>query len=166
MIGGTKHRPQAGLSREELEARRLQAIPLFERGTKPSQVARELGVSRTTASRWRRALETSGTKGLAMRRAPGRPPRLNLAEFGETLRAMFAEASPQQQTQLGFANLIAKRLGVTYDPDYVGRLMRTLGIGTRHGYPSSRRAPQRPVASELVMERFTISEFVERESHA
>src|SRR5690242_8889120 len=67
---------QGILTRDEMESRRLQAAQDLQRGLSQSQVARKFGVSRTTASRWCRALTGNGIEGLRKRRAPGRPSRL------------------------------------------------------------------------------------------
>ena len=64
------------LTRNEMENRRLQAAQDLQRGLSQSQVARKFGVSRTTASRWCRALTGNGVEGLRKRRSPGRPSRL------------------------------------------------------------------------------------------
>src|SRR5438067_9030866 len=64
------------LTRDEMENRRLEAAQDLQRGLSQSQVARKFGVSRTTASRWCRALNGNGMEGLRKRRAPGRPSRL------------------------------------------------------------------------------------------
>src|ERR1051325_6899645 len=68
---------QGLLTRDEMEGRRLLAAQDLQRGVSQSQVARKFGVSRTTASRWHRALSGKGMEGLRKRRAPGRPSRLN-----------------------------------------------------------------------------------------
>jgi len=68
---------QGILTRDEMESRRLMAAQDLQRGLSQSQVARKFGVSRTTASRWNRALSGRGVEALRKRRAPGRPCRLN-----------------------------------------------------------------------------------------
>src|SRR5215470_5392315 len=73
---------QGILTRDEMESRRLMAAQDLQRGLTQSQVARKFGVSRTTASRWHRALNGRGVEALRKRRAPGRPSRLT----GEQLR--------------------------------------------------------------------------------
>src|SRR6187455_3566553 len=64
------------LTRDEMESRRLMAAQDLQSGLSQSQVARKFGVSRTTASRWHRALNGKGVEALRKRRAPGRPSRL------------------------------------------------------------------------------------------
>src|SRR5215467_14811568 len=78
------------LTRDEMESRRLLAAQDLQTGLKQSDVARKFGVSRTTASRWNRALSGRGVEALRKRRAPGRPSRLTteqLSGVAETYNA-------------------------------------------------------------------------------
>src|SRR5690242_19511156 len=72
---------QGLLTRDEMESRRLMAAQDLQTGLSQSQVARKFGVSRTTASRWHRALSGKGVEALRKRRAPGRPSRLNAEQL-------------------------------------------------------------------------------------
>src|SRR5580692_6199209 len=72
---------QGILTRDEMESRRLLAADDLQRGLSQSQVARKFGVSRTTASRWHRALNGRGVEALRKRRAPGRPSRLSVDQL-------------------------------------------------------------------------------------
>jgi transposase len=127
---------QGNLTRDEMESRRLLAADDLQRGLSQSQVARKFGVSRTTASRWHRALSGRGVEALRKRRAPGRPSRLN----SEQLRAVAEvyQAGPraagfdsERWTTARFADAIHARFGVRYDPDHVGRIMHRLGLRER-----------------------------------
>src|SRR5579872_6821729 len=68
---------EASLNRDEMEMRRLEAVQDLLGGLAQSDVARKFGVSRTTASRWNRALQQRGVEALRKRRATGRPSRLS-----------------------------------------------------------------------------------------
>src|SRR5260370_10744282 len=68
---------ETSLNRDEMERRRLEAVQDLLRGLTQSTVARKFGVSRTTASRWNRALQLKGAESLRKRRATGRPSRLS-----------------------------------------------------------------------------------------
>src|SRR6478672_3694043 len=81
---------QGILTRDEMESRRLLAADDLQRGLSQSQVARKFGVSRTTASRWHRALTGNGVEALRKRRAPGRPSRLSSEQLAG-VAALFAE---------------------------------------------------------------------------
>src|SRR5689334_184828 len=127
---------QGILTRDEMESRRLMAAQDLQRGLTQSQVSRKFGVSRTTASRWHRALNGRGVESLRKRRAPGRPCRLTkeqLAGVAEVYRAGAKAAGFDQDrwTTMRFADAIYTRFGIRYDPDHVGRIMHRLGLRER-----------------------------------
>jgi transposase len=127
---------QGLLTRDEMESRRLLAAQDLQRGLTQSQVARKFGVSRTTASRWCRALSGRGIEALRKRRAPGRPSRLNseqLSIVAEIYRSgpRTAGFDTDRWTTARFAEAIQARFGVRYDPDHVGRIMHRLGLRDR-----------------------------------
>jgi len=124
------------LTRDEMESRRLMAAQDLQSGLSQSQVARKFGVSRTTASRWHRALDGNGVEALRKRRAPGRPSRLS----GDQLHGVadIYQAGPRaagfdsdRWTTVRFADAIHARFNVRYDPDHVGRIMHRLGLRDR-----------------------------------
>jgi transposase len=127
---------QGILTRDEMESRRLSAAQDLQRGLTQSQVARKFGVSRTTASRWDRALSRRGMDGLRKRRAPGRPSRLNAEQL--QLAAELYRSGPRtagfqtdRWTTERFAGAIRARFGIQYDPDHVGRIIHRLGLRER-----------------------------------
>src|SRR4029450_11865991 len=73
--GGETVRP-AG-NPETLERRRRRAIALLAEGWSPVEVARHIGVDRRSVRRWRAAHDRDGPEGVASRRAPGRPSKLD-----------------------------------------------------------------------------------------
>ncbi len=124
------------LTRDEMESRRLLAAQELQRGLTQSQVARKFGVSRTTASRWNRALSGRGVEALRKRRAPGRPSRLTreqLAAVTEIYKGgpRSAGFDSERWTTVRLADAIYARFGVRYDPDHVGRIMHRLGLRER-----------------------------------
>jgi transposase len=141
---------QGILTRDEMESRRLLAAEDLQRGLTQSQVARRFGVSRTTASRWNRALSGRGVEALRKRRAPGRPNRLNpeqLRVVAEIYRtgSRAAGFDTERWTTARFAEAIFARFGVRYDPDHVGRIMHRLGL--RERTRPRRQAPEMLYAS-------------------
>ena len=127
---------QGILTRDEMESRRLLAAEDLQRGLSQSQVARKFGVSRTTASRWHRALNGNGVEALRKRRAPGRPSRLSAEQLH--VAAEIYKAGPrtagfdsERWTTARFADAIQTRFGIRYDPDHVGRIMHRLGLRER-----------------------------------
>jgi transposase len=128
--------PQINLTRDEMESRRLLAAQDLQRGLSQSQVARRFGVSRTTASRWNRALAGRGVEALRKRRAPGRPSRLSQEQLKSVAEvyhdgARAAGFNAERWTTTRFAEAIFARFQVRYDPDHVGRLMHRLGLRER-----------------------------------
>src|SRR5215472_4076668 len=124
---------QGLLTRDEMESRRLLAAQDLQRGLSQSQVARKFGVSRTTASRWYRAMSGRGMEALRKRRAPGRPSRLTqdqLKGLAEIYQAgpRAAGFHTDHWTTGRFAEAIYTRFAVRYDPDHVGRIMHRLGL--------------------------------------
>jgi transposase len=124
------------LTRDEMESRRLLAAQELQRGLSQSQVARKFGVSRTTASRWCRALNGKGVDGLKKRRAPGRPSRLTTEQLRGVAEVYHtgpraAGFDADMWTTARFADAIFTRFGVRYDPDHVGRIMHRLGLRER-----------------------------------
>src|ERR1035438_3472298 len=110
---------QGLLSRDEMESRRLLAAQDLQTGLSQSQVARKFGVSRTTASRWHRALSGRGVEALRKRRAPGRPSRLGadqLRGLAEVYRAgpRAAGMETDRWTTARFAQAIYARFSVRY----------------------------------------------------
>jgi putative transposase len=124
------------LTRDEMESRRLLAAQDLQTGLTQSQVAHKFGVSRTTASRWCRALNGRGVESLRKRRAPGRPSRLN-AEQLKTIAEIYqsgprvAGFAADNWTTSRFAEAIFATFGVRYDPDHAGRIMHRLGLRER-----------------------------------
>src|SRR5260370_41227243 len=119
--------------RDEMEKRRLEAVQDLQRGLTQSSVARKFGVSRTTASRWNRALQQKGVDALRNRRATGRPSRLGREQL-QLIPDIFAQGAiihgfpDNRWTTARLAAVIEARFGVHYDHDHVGRLMQKLGL--------------------------------------
>jgi len=141
------------LTRDEMESRRLLAAQDLEVGLTQAEVARKFGVSRTTASRWRRALSGRGVEALRKRRASGRPPRLTEEQL-KAVAEMFL-AGPEaagfpatRWTTARFAEAVYQRFGVRYDPDHAGRIIHRLGLPTRTR--KRRQVEEAPKVFELV----------------
>ena len=124
---------EASLNRDDMEKRRLEAVQDLLRGLTQSSVARKFGVSRTTASRWNRALQQKGVESLRKRRATGRPSRLSREQL-LLIPDIFAQGAilhgfaDNRWTTARLATVIESRFGVHYDHDHVGRLMQKLGL--------------------------------------
>ena len=134
---------QISLNREEMEQRRLEAAQDLLNGLSQSKVARKFSVSRTTASRWYRALANKGVDSLKRRKATGRPSRLTpdqlhrIAEIYQDRPLTFGFAD-DHWTTAKMATVIESQFGVHYDRDHVGRLLFKLGLRERK--PRTRHA--------------------------
>lgn len=119
-------RPQG--TPQQLEKRRLLAVRLLKEGKKPSVVARWLGASKSSVSRWCETYRDEGRNGLRPKPIPGRPPRLNEAQkaslVGWLLQSPLAYGyNTDIWTLKRVAGLIEDRLHVRYHPNHVWRLL-------------------------------------------
>ena len=104
------------LTREEMETRRYLGVQLVGSGLTQIQTARKLGVSRKSVSQWVRCGD------LARRRTPGRPRRVDRA----LIAAIYRELPDSAWTCFRLADAVSDQLGITYDPDHIGRILRQL----------------------------------------
>jgi transposase len=114
---------------QALEERRLRAAELFAQHVHQAEVARTLGVSRQTVSRWHQRFKAGGTAGLASRGAPGRTPRLSDAQLARAEQALLEGAKAHGfDTDLWtldrIATVIWRSTGVRHHPAHVWRLLR------------------------------------------
>lgn len=133
---GTK-RGHAGTGRSEadrkaLENRRKQAVRLFKKGVRQSDVARQLKVSRQSVSVWFKQWQKEGDQ--ALRRAPraGRPPKLTVEQLRQVERTLRKGATANgYRTDLWtlkrVGEVIARKTGVTYHPGHVWRILGQMG---------------------------------------
>lgn len=117
---------------EAMEKRRLKAARLFGQGKSQAEVARALGVSRQSVSRWYEAWQQAGAPGLKAAGRAGRKPRLSAAQLGqveqELLRGPLAHGyATVLWTLPRIAALIAKLTGVKFHPGHVWRLLQAMG---------------------------------------
>ncbi len=119
-------------SAQELERRRRQAVALLEEGMRPAEVARAVGTSRASVTRWRQAYEAGGEKALASRPHPGGKSRLTVDQ-----RKRLARLLRQRPRKHGYntelwtlkrvAEVIATHFGVAYHPSAVWHILRAMG---------------------------------------
>lgn len=102
-------------SSADLAQRREQARVLFSKGLTPSQVARELGVHRNNAAKWKRILDAGGT--LDPTPKTGRRQRLQ-----RVLITRLIECGARTPTSL--AESIQMLYGLHYSVSYCGLLIR------------------------------------------
>lgn len=144
------------------EARRRVAA-LFAQGWSCADVARAVGVHRSTATRWHRTWREGGAEQLAAPRARGRRPKLDLGASPGIQRAL--ERSPREQgfdldrwSLASVVCLVQRATGVTYHARHVSRLLRRsgwvvppIGPGAEHAFRVLRGAD--PDGNELLLLR-------------
>ncbi len=129
-----------------LRARRKQAAGLFAAGRlKQAEIARRLGVSRTSVHRWYAAWRREGTAGLRGAGRAGRKPRLertDLEILDQSLREGAAAwgFSTDLWTLPRVARVIKQITGVHYHPGHVWRILRNLDWSRQR---PARRAKER-----------------------
>src|SRR5688572_3525551 len=124
----------------ELQRRRLRGGRLLLRGETQAEVARRVGVTRTTVSDWNESLAEGGLEALK-RRPRGRPAGLDAAQRRELLKALttgaLAEGLPTELWTLArVGRLIERRFGRRYSESQVWRILVSLGFSCQR--PSSK----------------------------
>jgi transposase len=136
-MDGNVWRP-AHLTPEQMEERRLAAARLLRQGRfSQADIARQLGVSRASVSRWAATLAQQGRRGLATRIRTGREPRLDekaWARLGRLLDrgATAAGFATERWTLRRIAALIEREFGVHYHPRYLERPLKAHGFSVQH----------------------------------
>jgi transposase len=115
-----------------LEARRRRAVALLEDGLGVREVARKIGCSPTSVSRWQAEVQAGGTDALRAKPTPGRPPRLTARQRTRLLNLLLKGAtahgySTDLWTLPRVAEIIARTFGVRYHPAHVWKILRGEG---------------------------------------
>jgi len=133
----------------ELERRRRRAARLLENGVKQAEVARRIGVTRTSVSRWEKVRQENGPEALRRPERFGRPWKLEdapRAELIEILKAgaMAAGFATELWTLPRIGKVVKERFGVELSQSSVWRMLQQLGWSVQR--PSG-RARQRDDAA-------------------
>jgi putative transposase len=121
------------LTRKQMAERRAEGGRLLEAGEmSQAEIARHLGVSEATISRWKQAMGKGGAEALKARKASGRRPKLNTDERQQLVQkleqgALAAGFPTEQWTQARVQQVIEQEFGVHYHRDYISRLLHGLG---------------------------------------
>jgi transposase len=114
---------------EGMEHRRKRAARMFERGVSQADVARELGVSRQSVSRWHADWQRGGARALKAAGRAGRMPRLTAVQLAQVERAL--RRGPRAHgfatdlwTLDRVASVIEDETGVRYHRGHVWKLLR------------------------------------------
>ena len=128
----SRHLGYARRDSAKLEARRIAAMARLLRGESTSTIARSLGVCIQSVQRWARIYRLHGEEGLRQIPKSGPHPKLSpekLARLPELLErgpAAYGFDTPIWTSER-IAGLIWSRFRVRYSPDYVKRLLPSLG---------------------------------------
>jgi transposase len=149
-MDGSRWQP-AHLTPAQMEERRLAAAALLRQGRlTQAAIARHLGVSRASVSRWAAALHQQGRSALRARPKSGRPPRLDARAWTRLGRllgrgAAAAGFESERWTLRRIAALIEREFGVRYHPRYLERPLKA------HGFTVQRPASRAKERDELVI---------------
>ena len=122
------------LSREQMEERRLEGGRLLQEGKlSQAEIARQLDVSRATVSDWSRIVKAKRIRGLRRKKAPGSASKLSEVQKGKLKRmldhgALACRFLTDRWTLERIHQLIEKGFKVSYHPNYLNRLLRSLGF--------------------------------------
>ncbi len=133
----------------DLEARRRRAVALLDKGLGVREVARQIGCSPMSVSRWRTEVQAGGVEALCPKPAPGRPRRLTPRQRARLLRLLLKGAtahgfSTDLWTLPRVAEVITRTFGVCYHPAHVWRILRGEGWSCQK---PERRARERDEAA-------------------
>jgi putative transposase len=146
------------LSREQMEERRLAGGRLLKEGKlSQAEIARDLGVSRATVSDWAKIMKAKGIRGLRKKKAPGSESKLSRLQK-EKLKRMLDRGAlacgfpTDRWTLERVRQLIQKEFKVSYHPNYLNRLLGSLGF-----------SPQRPLPQAREQERELVEAWLEQD---
>ncbi len=133
----------------ELEARRRRAVALLDQGLGVREVARQIGCSPTSVSRWQAEVDAGGLDALRPKPPSGRPPRLTARQRQRLLKLLLRGAtahgfSTELWTLPRVATVIARTFRVTYHPAHVWKILRGEGWSCQK---PERRARERDEAA-------------------
>ncbi len=131
-MGNIKGLKRDGSAMCALEQRRKDAAVLLRKGLNQADVARQIGVSEMSVSRWAQTLKRNGLIGLRSAGRTGRKPRLDDRQKNQIRRVLLEgpEAHGYNNclwTLPRVADVIRDTCGVVYHPGHVWRLLRNLG---------------------------------------
>jgi transposase len=134
-----------------LEQRRRQAISLLEQGLKAVQVAKAVGTSPASVTRWRQAYESRGQEALSAKPHPGRRPKLNARQrerLGKLLLKGPAEFGYNTElwTLARVAEVIAVKFGIEYHPSTVWHILRSMGWSCQKPERRARERDEQAIA--------------------
>ncbi len=137
---------------KDLERRRRRGARLLAAGKAQAEVARRVGVSRQSVSRWEKAREQGGMEALRRPKRFGRPRRLSDAQCEELVQQLKAGAlaggfPTELWTLPRIATLIERRFAVSLAQSSVWRLLRDLGWSVQRPSGQARERNEPAIAT-------------------
>ncbi len=138
-----------------MEERRLAAGRLLRAGRMtPAEIAREVGVSRASVTRWKQRLAVAGLRGLRRRPPVGRASRLTPAQWRRLGRlldrgARAAGFETERWTLRRVAAVVDLTFGVRYHFRSLGRALRAQGFSPQQPIARARERDEELVAAGL-----------------
>lgn len=134
----------------ELERRRRRAARLLESGVPQAEVARRVGTTRTSVSRWERLRQEGGLEALKRPKRFGRPRRLSEAQCEELIEqlklgALGAGFATELWTLPRIRTLIEQRFAVKLTEPSVWRLLGALGWSVQRPTGQARQRDEKAI---------------------
>jgi len=134
----------------QLERRRRRAAGLLAGGMKQAEVARRVGVTRTSVSRWEQLRREGGPQALKRPKRFGRPRRLSDAQCAELIEQLKAGAlaagfATELWTLPRIRTLIEQRFAVKLTEPSVWRLLRSLGWSVQRPTGQARQRDEKAI---------------------
>lgn len=133
-----------------LERRRRRAARLLESGVPQAEVARRVGTTRTSVSRWERLRQEGGLEALKRPKRFGRPRRLSDAQCEELIEqlklgALAAGFATELWTLPRIRTLIEQRFAVKLTEPSVWRLLGALGWSVQRPTGQARQRDEKAI---------------------
>jgi len=135
-----------------LERRRRRSMVLLDQGMRPAAVARSVGTSRASVTRWRQAYETFGPNAMRAKPHPGGKCRLTAVQRKRLVRLLLQGSGKRGYgtelwTLARVAEVIAVNFGVEYHPSGVWHLLRSLGWSCQKPERRARERDEKAIAT-------------------
>lgn len=102
--------------------KRMRTAEMLDVGRSQAQIAKQLGVTRTTVMRWARIWRQEGRQGLAHSESAGRPRKISPQALTQVLRELDPRTSLDEVVLA-----IEKATGVHYHPGHLWRVLQEWG---------------------------------------
>ena len=134
----------------EWERRRRRGARLLELGVKQAEVARRMGVTRTSVSRWEKLRQEGGEEALKRPKRFGRPRRLSDVQCEELIEQLKAGAlaagfATELWTLPRMRTLIEQRFSEELTEPSVWRLLRSLGWSVQRPTGQARQRNEKAI---------------------